>query len=144
MFHISNIRTGTGSDDDDVSIAGPNFNLLSQFCIVDPWSANLANAMLCLGEKARAFHGLDLERDRFGLLEFVRCYDARRHGQIIELLEYAASGRRPFHFCAQLRHPRSDSRIVHCFGAYRAVEEMHSAEELFGVFLFSRDLYLSL
>ena len=141
MFRIAHRRAG-GAAPDDRAAALPSTNLLSEFCIVDYWTANLANAMLEFGQEAKAFHGLDAERDRFGLLEFVRCYDQARHAQIIALFERSAYENRPFHFSADLKQPDGGERIVHCFGAYRSVRDIgRRGDELYGMFLFSRALY---
>lgn len=119
-------------------------DVLSQFCIVDHWSANLANALLSMGSRARQFHGLDLKRERFGLLEYMSCYEEQRQAHIISLFEHAASSGRPFHFSAALEASQGRSRVVHCFGALRSNKVLNGTEELFGVFLFSRDLYMPL
>jgi hypothetical protein len=116
-------------------------NLLSEFCIVDHWSANLANAMLKIGPRARTLHGLPEDRTAFGLLELVRCYDNSIHNKIIKLFEHAAFESRPFNFSATIKQPSDDHRIVHCFGAYRSLEDQFDGEELYGVFLFSRGTY---
>lgn len=115
---------------------------LAQFCTVDHWSANLSNALLSMGDHAKRFHGFDLERERFGLLEYVCCYEERRQAHIVSLFEHAASSGRPFHFSAALEASKGRSRVVQCFGALRT--NPHGAEELFGAFLFSRDLYVNL
>lgn len=116
-------------------------NLLSEFCIVDHWSANLANAMLKIGPRGRELHGLPVERTTYGLLELVRCYDDCAHDKIIKLFEHAAFESRPFNFSAVIRQPSDDHRIVHCFGAYRSLKDQSDGEELYGVFLFSRGTY---
>ena len=77
--------------------------LLSRFCVVDSWSANLDTAVFTLGDAARRFHGLDPRSSRFGLLEFVRCYDARSSHEIINLFEQAAASGRPFQYTAELK-----------------------------------------
>lgn len=140
MFRIAQAQLGEAPLPDP-PIAAPEVNLLSQFCIIDHWSANLANAMMQLGEHARYFHGLDRARKRFGLLEFVRCYEKSRHVQIIALFERSAFENRPFQFSADLRHPGGGRRLVHCFGAHRTIEGLRNGEELYGVFLFSRALF---
>lgn len=139
MFRIAHHGGGAASGDRPAGL--PGIDLLAEFCIVDYWTANLANAMLQFGEDAKAFHGLDAGRDRFGLLEFVRCYDQSRHAQIIALFERSAYECRPFHFSADLRQADGGERIVHCFGAYRGVKDSGRGDELYGMFLFSRALY---
>lgn len=128
----------------DFAAALPGFDLFSEFCIADYWTANLANAMLQFGEDAKAFHSLDAGRDQFGLLEFVRCYDLTKQAQIIALFERSAYERRPFHFSADLTQADGGERIVHCFGAHRSVKDGGRGDELYGMFLFSRVLYESL
>ncbi|WP_099863943.1 hypothetical protein [Pararhizobium haloflavum] len=143
MFGLAEKKT-TRDEDDLLDVVGqPNVNLLSEFCVVDHWSANLANAMLKMGDQAKTFHQLDPARERFGLLEFVRCYDGDRQRRIIQLFEHAAFENRPFHFTATLGPPDS-RRAVQCFGSHRTVEGTASGEELFGLFVFSRDLYTDL
>lgn len=145
MFRIADTRDEIADTDGPGALVDQTtINLLAQFCVVDHWSANLANAMLRIGEQARVFHGLPGDRDRFGLLELVRCYDEKSHRPIIALFEHAAFESRPFHFSAELKQPANGHRVVHCFGAYRSMEGRHTGEELFGLFLFSRDLYADL
>lgn len=138
MFRVSPIRTPAATQDfvaphwDDAKIA-----LLSRFCTVDRWSANLHNAMLTLGAEACSLHGLGNETGRFGLLEFVRCYDPRVSHEIIGVFEDAAARARPFQYTAQLKPADDYSRVVHCFGDYRQAGP-GDGDELYGVFLFSR------
>lgn len=140
LFRISKARAHfDAANDIECAISETKANLLGQFCLADHWSANLSNAMVRLGELARGLHGLPPERSRFGLLELVRCYNPRSHERIIKLFERAASEQKPFHFSTELGGD-GEARIVHCFGGYRMLETGDS-EELFGVFIFSRDLY---
>ncbi|MGN6550201.1 MAG: hypothetical protein ACTHJ3_09945 [Pararhizobium sp.] len=139
MFRVSASRDVAAAQDfatprwDEAEIA-----LLSRFCAVDRWSANLHNAMLSLGPDACRFHGLGNETGRFGLLEFVRCYDPRVCHEIIGVFEDAAARARPFQYTAQLRSSGEASRVVHCFGDYRQVGPNDGDDELYGLFLFSR------
>jgi hypothetical protein len=142
LFRIA--HQGGGAAPGDFAPGLHGFDLLSEFCITDYWTANLANAMLQFGEEAKALHGLDAERNRFGLLEFVRCYDQAKQAQIIALFERSAYERRPFHFSADLRQADGGERIVHCFGAHRSVKDSGRGDELYGMFLFSRVLYESI
>lgn len=140
LFRISKSKAHfDAANDVENSISEAKANLLSQFCLTDHWSANLSNAMVRLGELARNLHGLPPERSRYGLLELVRCYNPRNHDRIIKLFERAASEQKPFHFSSELGSG-NETRIVHCFGGYRMLET-GDGEELFGVFIFSRDLY---
>lgn len=145
VFCISSNRT----DDDragqgDGGIFQPDGTLLSEFCIVDHWSANLSNAMLTMGPRAVTAHGLPADREKFGLLEFVRCYGEARRAGIIQLFEKAACEATPFHYSSPLDHPTFGPRVVHCFGRHRAVGETAGGGELYGLFLFSRDGFVPL
>jgi hypothetical protein len=145
LFSISNHQVDlAAANDRGAGSAQPDISLLSQFCIVDHWSANLSNAMMSLGDTARSIHQLPPDRDRFGLLEFVRCYESGSQTKIIQLFEMAASEGRPFHFSASLAGSDGSRQIVHCFGGHRTVEATQSGEELFGMFLFSRALFVEL
>lgn len=143
MFRIAH-NWGATAAVDGFAPAPRGTELLSEFYIADHWTANLANAMLQFGQEAKVFHRLDPGRDRFGLLEFVRCYEQTKQAQIIALFERSAYERRPFHFSADLKQTDGGERIVHCFGAHRSVKDSGRGDELYGIFLFSRDLYESL
>lgn len=143
MFRISTLQ----SDMRDGGLAIPSIDeadigLLSQFCAMDRWSANLHNAMLHLGPLAYRLHGLDADIGRCGLLEFVRCYDPRSSHEIIGLFEQAAARARPFQYTAELKSTGSERRVVHCFGDFRRNEIGDHSDELYGVFLFSRDEFV--
>lgn len=112
---------------------------LSQFCVTDGWSANLSDAMLRLGSTAAEFHNLDPDRRHYGLLEFVRCYDADLQRPIVNILEKAALTRQPFHFSATLPSRNGSRHCVYCFGAHR--DGSMSTGELFGTFLFSKSAF---
>lgn len=140
MFCISSSRVDeNGADVFRDGITSSDGNLLSLFCLVDHWSANLSSAMLTMGERAVQAHGLPAGRERFGLLEFVRCYDEAKRPGIIELFERAASFGNPFHYSSAIGDPVSGPRVVHCFGRYRSIEGRASNAEIHGLFLFSRD-----
>jgi hypothetical protein len=115
-----------------------DFGLLAEFCVTDYWAADLSNAMLDIGPTAKHYLGLDSKRDRFGLLEFIRCHDRAIHQRIILLFEQAAAHAKPFHFSAELHQFGAGSRIVHCYGDYRMKD---GAEELYGALVFTRDLF---
>lgn len=111
---------------------------LSRFCLIDKWSADLDNAALNLGETAAQFHGLDPAAGRFGLLEFVRCYDQRAAHEIIGLFEQSAADERPFHYSAELRSTTREKRVVHCFGDFNQPLADGTSFGLGGVFLLAR------
>lgn len=145
MFRISTLQSRMHGE----QIAVPPLNdadvgLLSQFCVIDRWSASLHNAMLHLGSLACRLHGLENHNGRCGLLEFVRCYDPQACHEIIALFEQAAAGARPFQYSAELKSNGSGRRrLVHCFGDFRQSEAGDNSDELFGVFLFSRNEFVS-
>lgn len=117
--------------------------MLARFCTIDRWSASLQEATLTLGHAACRHHGLDPENPRIGLLDFVRCYDAKARHAIIGLFEAAAARSGPFHYAAELKASEEGAgkRLVHCFGDRRASADPAAGDELFGVFLFSRDRF---
>lgn len=121
----------------DEGLGSEEMALLSQFCLVERWSASLHSAVLRMGARAAALHGLDPAAGRFGLLEFVRCYDPRVHHEIIGLFEKAAEHRRPFHYCAQLHAHGAGQPVVHCYGDFQSDGD-DADGQMFGIFLFSR------
>lgn len=142
MFRISTVQGSVRGGPLTVPpIDETDIGLLSQFCAMDRWSASLHNAMLHLGPLACRLHGLDAGTGRCGLLEFVRCYDARACHEIIALFEQAAARARPFQYSAELKTTDGERRIVHCFGDFRRNEIGDRGDELFGIFLFSRDAF---
>ena len=116
------------------AIGQATMDLLSRFCVVDSWSANLDSAVFSLGETARRFHGLDPRSPRFGLLEFVRCYDTRASYEIINLFEQAAASGRPFQYTAELKSTTPEKRLVHCFGDLTTAPSGSTNGELTGSF----------
>lgn len=111
---------------------------LSRFCIVDEWSANLDNAMLSLGAEACAYHGLDARSCRFGILEFVRCYEPAAAAEIVNVFERAAADGLPFHYSAEIRNEPGPKSLVHCFGQYDDTGDPSEGPVLNGIFLMSR------
>lgn len=142
MFRISTLKSQLSfTNPEQSSLDSDQVSLLSQFCIVDRWSADLNDAMLTLGPDVRRIHGLDVNREQFGLLEFVRTYDRTIHHEIVGLFEQAAADARPFHYSAELASVGQGKRVVHCFGDYRKNSAENAREELFGMFLFSREYF---
>lgn len=117
-------------------------DFLSRFCVIDSWSANLDSAVFCLGETARRIHGLDPRSSRFGLLEFVRCYDQRASFEIINLFEQAAATGRPFQYAAELKSATPEKRLVHCFGDFTGETAESGNGELTGIFLIARHEFI--
>ncbi len=138
MFRISTEKPRDAADEPPLARIDPAaVEVLSRFCVVDSWSANLDSAVFSLGETARRFHGLDPRSPRFGLLEFVRCYDARASHEIINLFEQAAASGRPFQYSAELKSASPEKRVVHCFGDLVTTPEGKSGD-LSGIFLIAR------
>jgi len=142
VFRISTLQSGREGQIAIPPIGEGDIGLLSQFCAMDRWSASLHNAMLHLGPLASRLHGLDFSTGRCGLLEFVRCYEPRACHEIISLFEQAAARSRPFQYSAELRSTGNERRIVHCFGDFRHNDIGGRGDELFGIFLFSRDEFV--
>jgi len=143
MFRISAENSAPSLLDAYAGIVDPSaLDTLSRFCLIEKWSADLDNAVLNLGEAASRFHGLDPLSGRFGLLEFVRCYDPRAAHDIIALFEQAAARERPFHYSAELRSATREKRIVHCFGDFGKLHGERATAGLDGVFLLSRTSFV--
>lgn len=139
MFRISTEKSRDADHETFFGGIGPaTLDLLSRFCVVDSWSANLDSAVFSLGETARRFHGLDPRSSRFGLLEFVRCYDTRASYEIINLFEQAAASGRPFQYTAELKSATPEKRVVHCFGDLTTGPNGPANGELTGIFLIAR------
>lgn len=119
----------------DAAIDETEAALLSRFCIADRWTASLNNAMLHLGPRTCVFHGLDPEVGRFGLLEFVRCYEPRAAREIVGLFEQAAARGLSFHYSAPIGNAKGRPRLVHCFAE---VEADKGDGRLTGLFLLPR------
>lgn len=144
MFRISTERSSPPLAGAFAHFLDPSaIETLSRFCLIDKWSADLENAALNLGETASQFHGLDPTVRRFGLLEFVRCYDPRASHEIIALFERSAADGKPFHYSAELRSATREKRIVHCFGDFGQPLGEDATTGLGGVFLLSRSTFVA-
>lgn len=143
MFHISTEEADSPSAAFAQLAESSAMAALSRFCIVDEWSANLDSAMLHLGAEACTFHGLDPAVGRFGILDFVRCYEAVAAAEIVNVFERAAATQFPFHYSAELKCEGPAKRLVHCFGQFTAGRTPIEGPSLSGVLMMTRRRFRS-
>tara|TARA_R110002020_G_scaffold96186_19_gene230598 strand:+ start:1488 stop:1934 length:447 start_codon:yes stop_codon:yes gene_type:complete len=93
----------------------PDLELVSHYCRIESWTANLATGVFFIGAAARHHHGLPDKGD-FGLLNLVQCYDALDRQSVLELYEVAAMRPSSFCFSTTIVHDDSSQIPVICTG----------------------------
>ena len=129
--HLSDIYAATTAE-----AASTDIELLSQFCRIEKWSADLNTGLFKIGPMARDNHGLSHD-DECGLLTLIRCYRKDDRSNVLEILESASVS--PSRFCitteTTLDNGRSTSII--CIGESQDFTETGGGT-IEGVFLFPR------
>ena len=114
----------------------PDLDVISHYCRIEPFEANLATGAFQLGPAARHHHQLP-DQGEFGLYNLVKCYDDEYRNHILELCELAAM--RPSSFCFSTTIVQSDgSQVpVMCIGESSNFTE-HGNGAINGVFVFPK------
>lgn len=112
----------------------PDLELVSHYCRIESWTANLATGVFSLGPAARAFHGLPEEGD-FGLLNLVQCYDKPYRQHVLELYEVAAMNPSSFCFSTTIVNDDGSQVPVMCIGESSNFSD-HGGGSITGIFIF--------
>ncbi|MEP3436018.1 MAG: hypothetical protein ABJN75_04450 [Hoeflea sp.] len=115
MFKITKANDLEGFGAPPKGFVTPDPELVSHYCRIESWTANLATGVFFIGPAARHHHGLPDEGD-FGLLNLVQCYDAPCRHQVLELYEVAATSPSSFCFSTTIIHEDGSHSPVLCTG----------------------------
>lgn len=77
-------------------VVAPDLDVISHYCSIEAFTADLATGVFHLGPTARHHHELP-DQGEFGLYNLVKCYDTQYRNHVLELYEVAAM--RPSSFC---------------------------------------------
>lgn len=115
MFKIARADYISGIGSQPNGFDTPDLEVISHYCRIEAFEANLATGAFQLGPAARYHHQLP-EQGEFGLYNLVKCYDEEYQNHVLELYELAAM--KPSSFCFSTTIVQSDgSQIpVMCIG----------------------------
>lgn len=136
MFKITKADSTLGLAALPQDFVAPDQELVSYYCRIESWSANLATGVFHLGPEARLHHGLPESGD-FGLLNLVRCYDSQDSRHVLELFETAAMSASSFCFSTTIAHADGSQTPVMCIGESSNFSDDGSGA-INGVFMFPR------
>lgn len=128
---MSDIYAATHGDATSTDI-----ELLSQFCRMEKWSADLSTGLFAIGPLARENHGLSHEDD-CGLLTLIRCYRKGDRQKVLEILESASVSPSRFCITTETIIDNGDGTSIICIGESQDFTEA-GAGSIEGVFLFPR------
>lgn len=115
MFKIARADNIAGIGAQSQGFAMPDLDVISQYCLVEAFEANLATGAFKLGPSARDHHQLP-DQGEFGLYNLVKCYDEEYRNHVLELYELAAMRPSSFCFSATIVHEDGSQLPVMCIG----------------------------
>lgn len=115
MFKITKAKDLAGFGTPPKGFDMPDPELVSHYCRIESWTANLATGVFFIGAAARHHHGLPEQGD-FGLLNLVQCYDGQHRQNVLELFEVAATSPSSFCFTTTIIHEDGSHTLVICTG----------------------------
>lgn len=136
MFKITKAEDTTGFGAPPQGFVAPDPDLISHYCRIESWTADLATGVFQLGPAARQHHGLESDGSS-GLLTLVRCYYAEHRQHVLELFEVAAMGASSFCFSTTIVHADDSHIPVMCVGESSRFSD-NGGGTLNGIFLFAR------
>lgn len=107
--------------------------LTSHFCATEPWSGNLSNGLIKLGELGTSMHGLS--DPECGLLTLIRCYVPEDRHNVLHILERATTENSAFCYSTMIQIGNDVRRPVFCVGESTGLENSYSGI-IHGVFIF--------
>ncbi|WP_139112659.1 hypothetical protein [Hoeflea olei] len=112
----------------------PDQDLVSHYCRIESWTANLGTGVFYIGAAARHHHGLPDDGD-FGLLSLVRCYDPLDRQKVLELYEVAAMRPSSFCFATTICHDDGTTVPIVCTGESSSFSD-DGGGAINGIFIF--------
>lgn len=134
MFKITRAGNSAGIGGQPHGFVAPDHELVSQYCRIEGWSANLSTGVFHLGPAARHDHGLEGEGD-FGLLSLVQCYDSHSRQHVLEIFEMAALAPSSFCFSTTIVHDDGSQLPVTCIGESSSFSD-DGGGSINGIFVF--------
>ena len=114
----------------------PDIDVISHYCRVEAFEANLATGAFQLGPTARFHHQLP-EQGEFGLYNLVKCYEEEYRNHVLELYELAAMRPSSFCFSTTIIHEDGSQVPVMCIGESSNFTD-DGGGTINGVFVFPR------
>lgn len=136
MFKITKADDLTGFGKPPKGFLTPDPELVSHYCRIESWSANLATGVFLLGPAARHYHNLADEGD-FGLFNLVQCYDGQSRQHVLELYEMAAMSPSRFCFSTTVIHQDGSHVPVICTGESSSFSD-DGGGSINGIFIFPK------
>ena len=115
LFKIARADNILGIGAQPQGFDAPDLDVISHYCRIEAFEADLATGAFQLGPAARYHHQLP-DQGEFGLYNLVKCYDEEYRNHVLELYELAAM--KPSSFCFSTTIVQEDdSQIpVMCIG----------------------------
>ncbi|MCY0093908.1 hypothetical protein [Hoeflea ulvae] len=134
MFKIAKADSIAGFGTQPQGFVAPDQDILSQYCQIESWTADLSTGVFHLGPAARLHHGLSGDGD-FGLFNLMQCYDSQYRQHVLELYEVAAMSPSSFCFSTTIVHEDGSQVPVMCIGESSNFSE-DGGGAINGVFVF--------
>lgn len=115
MFKIARADSISGIGAQMQGIEVPDLDVISHYCRIEAFEANLATGAFQLGPAARHHHQLP-DQGEFGLYNLVKCYDDEYRNHVLELYELAAMRPSSFCFSTTIIHTDGSQVPVMCIG----------------------------
>lgn len=115
MFKIARADSISGISAQPQGFSVPDIDVISHYCRIEAFAANLATGVFQLGPAARSHHELP-DQGEFGLYNLVKCYDAEYRNHVLELYELAAMKPSSFCFSTTIVHEDGGHIPVMCIG----------------------------
>lgn len=115
MFKITKADSIAGFAGQPQGFVAPDHEMLSHYCQIESWAADLSTGVFHLGPAARHHHGLP-EAGDFGLFNLMQCYDPQYRQHVLELYEVAAMSPSSFCFSTTIIHQDRSQVPVMCIG----------------------------
>lgn len=136
MFKITRADSISGFGVPPQGFVAPDGDVISHYCRIEPWTANLATGVFQLGPAARELHQLP-DQGEFGLHNLVKCYDVEYRNHVLELYEVAAMRPSSFCFSTTIVHEDGSHIPVICIGESSSFSD-DGGGAINGVFVFPK------
>ncbi|SOE18363.1 hypothetical protein SAMN05877838_3285 [Hoeflea halophila] len=136
MFKIARADSISGIGAQVQGLEVPDLDVISHYCRIEAFEANLATGVFQLGPAARYHHQLP-DQGEFGLYNLVKCYDDEYRNHVLELYELAAMRPSSFCFSTTIMHTDGSQIPIMCIGeSSNFTEDGNGA--INGVFVFPK------
>lgn len=136
MFKITRADSIANFGAQPQGFVAPDLDVISHYCRIEAFAADLATGVFHLGPAARYHHDLP-DQGEFGLYNLVKCYDAEYRNHVLELYEVAAMRPSSFCFSTTIVHQDGGQIPVMCIGESANFSDDGSGA-INGVFVFPK------